>query len=63
MPNHIWLVANAAMLRTEYSSVFFHIKYQPQDLLSQEIQHLWQQHISNPPGKFPLATLENYKGA
>lgn len=43
--------------------VFFHVKYHPQDPTSQEIQRLWQQHVANPPGKLPLATLENYQGA
>ncbi|KAL7502728.1 hypothetical protein ACHAXN_000630 [Cyclotella atomus] len=43
--------------------VFFHIKYHTQDPLSQEIQRLWWQHVANPPGRLPLATLENYQGA
>lgn len=43
--------------------VFFHLKYHPQDPSSQEIQRLWRQHVANPPGRFPLATLENYQGA
>jgi hypothetical protein len=43
--------------------VFFYIKYHPQDPSSQEIQRLWWQHVANPPGRFPLATVENYQGA
>jgi hypothetical protein len=49
--------------RAAWRRVFFHIKYHPQDPSSQEIQRLWWQHVTNPPGRLPLATLENYQGA
>ena len=38
---------------------FFHLQYHPEDPPTREIQKLWSNLVSEPPGKTPLCQLEN----
>jgi hypothetical protein len=39
--------------------VFFHLQFHPNDPPSRDIQNLWREHVSHPPGEAPLNTLNN----
>ena len=39
--------------------VFFHLQFHPNDPPSRDIQSIWREHVSHPPGDAPLNTLKN----
>eukprot|EP00956_Cyclotella_meneghiniana_P014720 scaffold22143_cov41-Cyclotella_meneghiniana.AAC.11 len=39
--------------------VFFHLQYHPEDPQTREIQKLWRDLVSDPPGETPLCNLTN----
>jgi hypothetical protein len=39
--------------------VFFHLQFYPESPPSHDIQRLWRQQVSHPPGEPPLNTLKN----
>ena len=41
--------------------VFFHLQYHPENPSSREIQELWREYVSNPPGELPLTEMKNYE--
>ena len=43
--------------------VFFHLPYHPQKPPSRQIQQLWRDIVSEPPGKRPLNQCTNHEGA
>ena len=43
--------------------VFFHLPYHPQNPPSRQIQQLWRDIVSEPPGKRPLNQCTNHEGA
>ena len=44
---------------TGQPQVFLHLQYQAEDSLTREIQKLWRDLVSEPPGETPLCNLEN----
>jgi hypothetical protein len=39
--------------------VFFHLQFHPDDPPSRDIQSIWREQVSHPPGEAPLNTLKN----
>ncbi|KAL7503236.1 hypothetical protein ACHAXN_001050 [Cyclotella atomus] len=39
--------------------VFFHLQFHPENPPSRDIQRLWREQVSHPPGEPPLNTLKN----
>ena len=44
---------------TSSDKVFFHLEFHPENPPSRDIQSLWREHVSHPPGAAPLNTLKN----
>ena len=42
--------------------VFLHLPFHPNDPSSQEVQRLWRDFVSHPPGEAPLSTVPNDQG-
>ena len=42
--------------------IYFHLQFHPQDPPSKELQRLWKECISEPPGEDPLSKMCNYDG-
>jgi hypothetical protein len=44
-------------------TVFFHLKYHPQDPPARDIQHIWEHTVTKPQGQPNINTMKNYDGA
>ena len=42
--------------------IYFHLQFHPQDPPAKELQRLWREFISEPPGEDPLSKMSNYDG-